>query len=547
MYRTIVLTCFFSLGSPVWADSFTTSASVDRVTIYPGLSEVTRQIVLDLPEGQHDVTVPGLPETLSTEGLRVSAPAGLQIGTVNLAFDRLPVTPDLSAAEIVAAEAEVARLEDLLRAREAGIAEIRLQVQAAEEQIMFLRGLSQANAENLSPTSISVLVELVGAETLAARQAAFDAEQEALAAERDLTDVVEDLENARRALAALIAPDQDASVLTFTVNALEAGAYTIDISTLEGFANWSPVYDMRLTTVDEAKLDIDRAVVVSQQTGQDWQNVELTLSTARPGEQISPGPVFPQLRRIISEDELQMQRNLAIAEDVGLRNMFTGGAVEEAVMAPAPMVAVADTSGATVTYRYPTRVTIRDGVEDLRLALDTLSLAADVRAEAVPSRDSIAYRMATFTNTTDELLLPGQALLFADGAMIGFSDLPLLAAGADTELGFGPLDGLRLTRATPNRTEGDTGVFTTANQLTEEALITIENLTGQDWEVLLRDAIPFSEQEDLEVTLSAEPNVTRKDPDGQRGVLEWDLSVAAGQTAEVRLDYTLTWPDGFIL
>ena len=77
MYRTIVLTCFFSLGSPVWADSFTTSASVDRVTIYPGLSEVTRQIVLDLPEGQHDVTVPGLPETLSTEGLRVSAPAGL--------------------------------------------------------------------------------------------------------------------------------------------------------------------------------------------------------------------------------------------------------------------------------------------------------------------------------------------------------------------------------------------------------------------------------------------------------------------------------------
>jgi len=77
--------------------------------------------------------------------------------------------------------------------------------------------------------------------------------------------------------------------------------------------------------------------------------------------------------------------------------------------------------------------------------------------------------------------------------------------------------------------------------------VKIENLTGQDWDVLLRDAIPYSEQDDLEVELSASPSVARRDPDGQRGILEWDLEISAGETEEVTFDYTLTWPNGYVL
>ena len=36
-------------------------------------------------------------------------------------------------------------------------------------------------------------------------------------------------------------------------------------------------------------------------------------------------------------------------------------------------------------------------------------------------------------------------------------------------------------------------------------------------------------------------------PEGQRSVLEWDLSLEAGQKAEVRMNYTLSWPDGYVL
>lgn len=552
MFRPFLTTTMLVLASPSFADTFTADARVDLVTIYPGHATVTRLITLDLPAGQHDIIVPDLPQGLSPQGLRVSAPTGTQIGAVNLANDRLPVTPDQSAPEIVAAKEEVERLESILRDSDAAIAVIRLRVAAADAQITFLQNLAQGRAGNAltdgSIANIQALAQMVGSETLAARQTAFDAEQEAKAAERARQDDLDALKDAQQALAALMVPEQDGSVLTFTLNAAKAGAYTVDISSVEGFANWAPVYDMRLTTGNAAVLDIDRAVVISQQSGQDWNDVQLVLSTARPGEQTAPSEVWPQPRRIIPKDDLDREGGVGLLS-ADAQSFARSGAVmmEDALAAPTAVTAQADFSGATVTYTYPGRVTIRNGVDDLRLALDTLSLDADVWAEAVPSRDSIAYRMAEFTNTTGEVLLPGQALLFADGTMIGFDQMSLLAAGADQRLGFGPLDGLRLTRAMPRKSEGDVGVFTSANQLNELVVMTVENLTGQDWPVLVRDAFSYTEQEDLEVDLTTSPPATRLNPEGRRGILEWDLELYAGATQEIVLDYTLTWPSDYVL
>ncbi|MCG3269410.1 DUF4139 domain-containing protein [Yoonia sp. I 8.24] len=551
MLRPLLTTSLIALCAPALADSFTGEAHVDTVTIYPGLATVMRQVTLDLPAGQHEIIVPGLPQGLMTQGLRLAAPQGVQIGAVNLAHDRLPVTPDQTSPEIQAAKDEVARLEDVLRARDTAIAEIRLRVQAADEQIAFLQSLSQASAgDALSANGIDdirALSQMVGAETLAARQAGFAAEQEARTAERAREDDVTALRDAQRALAALMAPEKDGSVLTFSVLMAEAGEVAIDVSTQEGFANWAPVYDMRLTTGDTPALDLERSVVISQSSGQDWMDVKLVLSTARPGEQIAPSGVWAPLRQIVSEEELENQRTMRAVSD----QLVGSVAMMEAPMMAAEMaptvIATADFSGAAVTYSYPGRVNIRNGVEDLRLPLDTLTLDADVWAEAAPSRDSIAYRVAEVTNTTDELLLPGAVLMFADGTMIGFSELPLIASGADTQMGFGPLDGIILNRMTPNRSEGDRGVFSSTNELKEEAVIIVENLTGQDWDVLLRDAVPYSEQDDLEVTVLASPSADRTNPEGRRGILEWDLNVPAGESAEIALDYALTWPGGYVL
>ena len=547
MRPLLLSTCLAALAAPALAETYTGQARVDAVTLSPGLATVTREVVLDVAAGTHQVIVPGLPLQLDSAGLRLSVSAGAQVGAVALARDRLPVTPDQTDPAVQAAEDEVERLEEVLRVARDDIEAIRLRVQAAEDQAAFLRGLAEAKAgEPLPVADIAALADLVGTGSLAARQQALAAEQQAEAAERALKDDEEALADARQALAALTAPAAPSAALTFDLIAAEAGPVTVTVQSQEGFATWAPVYDLRLTTGDAPTLDVDRAVVVSQNTGQDWMQVRLTLSTARPGERIAPSELYPWPRRIVSEEELEKQATTQRS----MADSAEGMALE--MVAPAPIVAeapvaVANFGGAVVTYDYPGRVDIRDGVEDLRLNLDRITLAAEVWAEAVPAQDSTAYRMAEFTNSTPEVLLPGTALAYVDGTLVGAAGFELLAAGATTELGFGPLDGLRLTRVVPDRAEGDVGVFTSSNQLREAAVMTIENTTGADWDVLLRDAVPYSEQDDLQFSFEATPAPVRIDPEGRRGILEWDLTVPAGQTQTVTLDYTLTWPGGYVL
>lgn len=541
MCRFVVTLALIISAAPLWAENLITAAKVDRVTLSPGLAEVTRLITLDLPPGQHEVTVPDLPENMSADGLRLTAPAGVALGAVSLAFDRLPVTPDLSSPAIAAAEAEIARLEEALRDTDSAIARIQLRASAAEAQLALLQALSQTRAAEMSAAEVASFVQMVGAETLKLQEIHFATEEEVAAAQRNRAALEDALRDARQALAALIAPGPKGRVLTFDAEAEQAGRYVIEMHTLEGFANWSPVYDLRLTSGETPTLAAQRSVVISQVTGQDWQDVMLTLSTARPRGQIAPSPLFPELRQIVSQDDLARRPGIAAlaSEGVVARSLAD-------TAAPA-LTAEVITAGAVVSYRYPSRVTIRDGVEDLRLDLDTLDLPVALWAAAVPRQDATAYRMVTLTNATPEPFLPGPATLFADGAMIGQGQMPLLAAGAETDLGFGPIDGIRLTRATPRRSAGDRGVFNPRNQLVEEAVITLENLTDQPWDIRLRDTIPYSEQDDLTVSYTASPPVTRADPDGQRGFLEWQLPLPAESALEVTLSYTLSWPEGYVL
>jgi hypothetical protein len=54
---------------------------------------------------------------------------------------------------------------------------------------------------------------------------------------------------------------------------------SISIKYLVRDAAWRPIYDMRLTTGDDPKLVVERGALLLQQSGERWNDVNLTLST----------------------------------------------------------------------------------------------------------------------------------------------------------------------------------------------------------------------------------------------------------------------------
>jgi hypothetical protein len=123
--------------------------------------------------GAHELIVSGIPDGTDAQLLRVSAADGVTVGAVGLASGRLPVTMDWKSSEVVAAEAELDRLEGALRPRDAAIAIIRLPFDAANEQVAFQHGLGQGRAAEAlgaaTPDDLRALTKLVGEEVLADR------------------------------------------------------------------------------------------------------------------------------------------------------------------------------------------------------------------------------------------------------------------------------------------------------------------------------------------------------------------------------------------
>ena len=171
-----------------------------------------------------------------------------------------------------------------------------------------------------------------------------------------------------------------------------------------------------------------------------------------------------------------------------------------------------------------------------------MQAAHEIRA--VPRIDQTAYLLATLRNDSGAPILPGPARYFRDGALIGQDWRPLIPMGAKAELGFGPLDHLRLIWIDRSLAEGDRGIFVTANTQERRIAFGVENTGDRNETLRLLYATPFAEQEDLRLSMTPAPQPNVVDVDDLRGVQAWAFSVAPGETKLVEMGLSFAWPEG---
>lgn len=538
--RALLTLLLASTALPALADTIPATSRITAVTVYPEGARLTRQVTFTAPTpGAHDLLITDLPADSDPSLIQIAPGEGLQLGAFNLRSDRLPPRQDPLTPDQQAAKAEVDRLEAAEQTALLAVDAVQARVDAAEAQVRFLASFTGALPEGATPDTVKAMAAMIGAETLVARQAALAARADLWPAEKALKDAQEALTKTRAAYAALPSADTDYTALAVAITAIAPGDHSVTVTQYIGGASWRPFYDLNLTRDGGDALALGRSVLVTQYSGEDWSNVALTLSSSTPSQQAAPSALWPDLRRIEPEGEDLARKSMAASDE----------AMPEVVMeaAPAPITAAAAVEGDTVVYIYPAPVTVASGAEDLRLALDTLGFTPVVKAVAVPRMDRTAFVMASFTNASDEPLLPGEAMLFREGVLVGTTWLDMIAPGVETDVAFGALETLRIKREMPRAAEGETGVFTTSNERSESAVITVENTGDEAWPLRLLDQVPYTEQDDLEVSVNATPAPSEVDVDGQRGILGWDFDLAAGAKQTITLEHSLKWPEGMAL
>lgn len=515
------------------ADTIPATSRITAVTIYPQGAEVTRDVTFTAPPGAHDLVITDLPLDTDPTLLRLTSPDAA-LGAFALRTDRIAPSAAPKSAAMIAAETEVETAEAARDGARAALAAIQARIEAQTARIGFLTGL-RTETSGQTAESLTAIADMVAGKVLEAREAAIQAEAGLPGASKALTAAQEKLDAAIAARDALSQGARDRASLSLALTA-QGGEAHVTLTHFVAEASWRPVYDLRLDR-KAGRVALERGLLVTQYGGEDWEEVALTLSTAQPGQQAEASRLYPDLR------EIRLPEPEADTEAAAMGEVLMAAPVTQS----RGLAAEAVFQGDTVTYRYPAPVSLADGIEDLRLALDSLDLPATTLALGVPRLDRTAFLEAEVTNAGTEILLPGTAFLYRDGMLTGQAELEALAPGAKVKLGFGAIPGLVLSREMPERMTGDRGVFTTSTEMQEKAVLKVENLTDEAWALRIIDQVPYSEQEELKVTHEAEPAPSVTDLEGQRGILAWDFELAPKATQDIILQTTLSWPEGKVL
>jgi len=262
-------------------------APIKEVTVYADRALITRCGDIELEAGEHELRVNNLPQFLR-DSLRASGqgPQGLRILNVDISTAFLSRPPEAELSTLQDELDALIQQHKLLEARQNALNDRRQWLCALGEQSRdFAKGLAQGQ---MKPQDCADFFSFT------ANQALQDAEA-AQSLEVQLKQVQQEIATKKREIAAKqghTLSDRLAAVVTVAM--AQAGTFELELSYLIMGASWHPHYDVRVQMKgekSEGEVELTYVGVVQQSTGERWENVGLSLSTARP----SQSAVLPDL------------------------------------------------------------------------------------------------------------------------------------------------------------------------------------------------------------------------------------------------------------
>jgi uncharacterized protein (TIGR02231 family) len=534
------------------AERVPVESSITAVTVFPDQAAITRRAQVRLAKGAQTMEIGPLPSGIDPQSISAKGRGEMAVTLYGVQL----VTRQLAQAQ----DARVTTLEEALRDLEDRRQSLNnLRAILAQERD-YLRSIQAASGEQIgkdlvtrapSATDAAALLQFLDTAflSLAEREQKSQRELEQIAREED---------RLRRELAELTQGRQRAQTLMLVeMDAQKSGDFDLEVSYRVYGAGWAPSYEARAAAAS-AEVVLGSSALVRQQTGEDWADVQLTLSTARPAMAGSMPELEPWFLRPWEPPVIDLGRlNKARREMSAMGGAMLSDEEEQVAYSPTSMLAAAppaeavaaeavvEAQGPAVTYRLSKTVSIPADAQPHKVPITSSTLATVLAYEATPRLAPYAFLRAKATNATEQFYLPGPVSVFLDGAFVATAALKPVAPGEVFDLYLGVDERLRLERRTlKERVEISLlpGLRGKTKSTDYEFLTTLENFTGRKVAVTVFDQLPVSDREEIIVeSVKQTPGDVTKDPE-KPGVFSWALELGPSQKQELRLSYRVRHP-----
>ncbi|HLB02995.1 MAG TPA: mucoidy inhibitor MuiA family protein [Nitrospiria bacterium] len=533
----IFVLVFMIYTEPLLAKEIGIASKVSRVVVFSGRALVTRSSEVSVPKGENTLLIDGLPGGVLEQSLRVEGEASQQV-TIGSVESRRIFTEELVREEERRITEELTALRDERQSVED-------QIQSLKTQMKLIESIGQelprkANEEIVQGKMDPELWEnswtTIGvgmAETLEGiRRAEID--------KREIEDRIQKKE---RELAQINTGRKESVQVRVNIDSREAGSVRLSVSYQIWGASWKPLYDARLDEEGE-KVTLTQLGQVRQNTGEDWLNVNLTLSTAQPAEGVQVPRLEPWFIDIVQispalEKRERISKSPMVPEfappsDEGIVPMYI-----------APEMAQVVASEFAAEYRIPGTARVPSDNTPHKFSITEHELDALLAVQIAPKIAPRAFLLADTKYKGSAPLLPGPVSVFRGGTYIGNSHLEILRPGETVKLSFGVDDKVRVDYRLETGQRSKEGIFTKQQRVERRYRIGVENYHARPIEISLIDQVPVPQDERIKVELLKDSETpTKSDFDGRKGVLAWIHTYAPEEKRIIQFGYAVTFPEG---
>ena len=516
---------------------------ITAVTVYTDRALVTRRGQIQLTGTERELIITNLPTTLDPESVRVGGKGSVAVKLQGVTTDRQYTTEPV-ADRIAQLTAEIERLGAEKRRFQA-------QIETTKLQSNFIQGLREKTQESFSRSlarqqmgleDTQNFLDFIGTKTTEYAFAGEDLRQQQQQIDKQLQSLRLQLEEVETPYS------KESFEITIAVEPAGAGDFELELSYVVDRAYWMPLYDLRVQSTSQT-IQLNYLAEIVQTTGEDWANVSLILSTAKPGlgtlpPRLDPWYIDTQAPMVMRHRSLKFKsaEMMEISAAAPMATMAAFERTEEPIEYEAEnVVAEVTQQGSIVTFQLGGGGNIPSDGNPHKVTIFNDNFPCQFEYVAMPKLVSFAYLQAKAKNRTDgATLLPGKANIFRDDVFVGASNLENIAPGQEFKLNLGIDEGIKIERELSERQVDKT--FLAGNRrITYAYRVSATNLLNVPTQIQISDLIPHSRTEQIKVKLmKINPQIQL----GELGRLVWNLDLPANKKAEITYQFSIEHQEG---
>lgn len=503
-----------------------TTTIITEVEVSQGSAVVTRTGVVTIPAGQHQLIISGLPGQLDLSRLQ------LDLNSEDARLGNLQVSRVDQGTLTGQSQQELQdQLNDLLYQK----GRINDGIESARMQIKLLDSLSSGDLASqqsaFSAQNIGEILDVVATSSNDARQTIRDAQ-------REESNIDIEIDQLKRRLAEFASRNRFSQTVSAAVDLSSAQEIDFELSYPVNGARWSWLYEAQLDT-DSSFLEFSRKVSISQTSGENWNDVALTITTARPSSRISP-PELPSLLVGIQPPRQLRADNRRFPTAVMMSESSSVAAAPAEFLNSSVNI---DASAYLVDYQIPGTVTLNSSGDQRIFPIDERGINVDLVARMSPQQDQNAYLEARFTFENAQPIQPGAMQFYRDGSFIGSQAIAGFLPDEDVRLPFGRDERIRV-EVLPDEERSDGGSTFRRNAVDnrrQRLLITSFHDNPKTIEIVAQ--LPVSQNDDIQVVIDDDATPADETSlDEKAGILLWRKLATAGEPIVINHYYSIRYP-----